>query len=411
MDSDNELEEPGHQIQKPSDFFNKIVFQQADLIYNAIAFLIAPASTLVSLIWEAFHRAEETKCTVESAVAHRVRVAVRRLSYGVVAAALMCMVMVLLLVVAAAVSALAIRFWVEEPVGLKEKLNFDYTQARPRALFGMENGSVMKMMKKKKNLGIPVGHTFFVSVVLLMPESHFNREFGVFQLSAELISTNGNIIASSSQPCMLRFRSTPVRFARTFLTSFPLLLGIWTESQKLSFPILKHKEENQERSAFIQVTISPRIGTSALPELYEAHIQINSKLPKTKELLGRWRWTCFLWTSLYLYLMFVVMFMFFWKPVVYGGMSLAELSGMDKGGPTSKEAEESEITVELLRKWQEMRRKRKAAMFGYGEVDVGSTSESSISCSRQEYVAAVFEEDVGDSESVLLQGSEEYIAN
>ncbi|XP_038901874.1 seipin-1 isoform X2 [Benincasa hispida] len=427
MDSDNELEEPGHQIQKPSDFFNKIVFLQADLIYNAFAFLISPASTLLSLISESFQHAEEAKYTVESAVrkypsavAHRVRVAVRRLSYGVVAVASMCMVMVLLLVVAAAVSGLAIRFWIEEPVELREKLNFDYTLGGPRALFGMENGSAMKM-KKKMNLGIPVGHSFFVRVVLLMPESPFNRELGVFQLSAELISTNGNIIARSSQPCMLRFRSTPVRFAQTFLTSLPLLLGISTETQKLTFPILNHKEENHQRSAAIQVTISPRMGTSALPELYEAHILINSKLPKMKELLRRWRWTCFLWTSLYLYLLFLVIFMFFCKPVVFRAMTLAELSGFDKGAPTRKEAEESfdemaEITVELLRKWQEMRRKRKAAMFRYEEVgrggDVGSiqTSASSISCSSREYIAAVFEEDVEDSdsesESVLLEGSE-----
>lgn len=238
-----------------------------------------------------------------------------------------------------------------------------------------------------------------------------------YQLSAELISTNGNIIASSSQPCMLRFRSTPVRFTRTVLTSVPLLLGISTESQKLTFPILKHKEENYQRSGAIQVTIIPRVGTLALPELYEAHILINSKLPKTKELLRRWRWTCFLWTSLYLYLMFLVIFVFFWKPVVFRAAMLAELSRFNRGAPTIKEAEKSfdemaEITADLLRKWQEMRRKRKATLFGYGEVgeeDVGSTSASSISYSREHM--PVYEEDVGDSDSnsgsVLLEGSEE----
>ncbi|KAA0038262.1 seipin-1 [Cucumis melo var. makuwa] len=398
MDSDNQLQEPNRQIQiqKPTDFFNKLVFLQADLIYNAVGFVIAPASTLLSLFAESFQRAEETKHTVESAVrkspslvAQRVKVAVRRVSYGAVAAGMMCMVMVLLLIVAVGVSGLGIRYWIEEPVDIKEKLRFDYTEARPRALFGMGNGNTMKM--KKKNLGIP--------------------------LSAELISTNGNIITSSSQPCMLRFRSAPVRFARTLLTSFPILIGISTEAQRLSFPILKHKEENQERSAAIQFTISPRIGTSALPELYEAHIVINSKLPRMKELLRRWRWTCFLWTSIYLYLMFLAIFMLFWKPVMFRAMTLTpELSDFDQDprrreleGADESLEEMAEITVELLRKWQEMRRKRKAAMFGYGsgEEDVGSTSASSISCSR-DYIAAVFEEDVGDSESVLLEGSEEY---
>lgn len=103
--------------------------------------------------------------------------------------------------------------------------------------------------------------------------------------------------------------------------------------------------------------------------------------------------------------------MFFWKPAaMFRAMSLTELSREAPRIKEQAEEEESsfdemtEITVELLRKWQEMRRKRKAAMFGYEE-DVGSTSASSISCNR-EYIAAVFEED-GDSESVLLEGSEE----
>lgn len=215
---------------------------------------------------------------------------------------------------------------------------------------------------------------------------------------------------------MLRFRSAPVRLARTIITSFPVLVGISSEAQRLSFPILEHKEEKQERSAAIQVTISPRIGTSALPELYEADILINSKPPKMKELLRRWQWTCFVWTSMYLYLMFVVMFMFFWKPVMFRAMTLRPhqlIRDLDQDprrreveGDESSLDEMAEITVELLRKWQEMRRKRKAAMFGYGsgEEDVGSTSASSISCSR-DYTAAVFEEDVGDSESVILEAS------
>ncbi|XP_022933775.1 seipin-1 [Cucurbita moschata] len=415
MDPDDELQQSGRLISKPSDLFNKIVFLQADLIYHAIAFLIAPISTLLSLISESFRRAEEAKSTVEyavrkspSAVAHRVRLAVRRLSYGLVAAAFMCMVMILLLATAASVSAVAIRFWIEEPVARRGNLNFDYTVARPRALYGVDYRGGMKT-KKTKNLGIPVGHTFSVSVILLMPESQFNRAVGVFQLSAELISTNGNIIAGSSQPCMLRFRSTPVRFTRTFLSSLPLLLGLSTESQKLTFPVLKYKEQSYQRSGAIQVTITPRVGTSALPELYEAHILINSKLPWTKELVHRWRWTCFLWSSFYLYLTFLAIFVYFWRPIVFRAVTLARFD-FNREASISKEVEKSfdemaEVTVELLRKWQEMRRKRKAALFGYDE-DVGSTSASSISCSR-EYIGSIFEEDVGDSESMVLEGWEE----
>ncbi|XP_022149977.1 seipin-1 [Momordica charantia] len=374
MDSDDEHEESGLPIPAPTDFFNKLIFLAAELIYAAIAFVLAPISTLLSLLSESFLHAEEAKQSVESAVrrapsdaARRVRLAARRVSYGLAAAALVCVAMVVLLAAAAGASAAAMRAWMEEPVMVRERLNFDYTQAQPRAVFGAENNG------KKNNLGIPVGHRFTASVILLMPESDFNRHVGVFQLRAELISTNGNIITSSSLPCMLRFRSRPVRLTRTFLASIPLVLGISTESQELTFHMLKHKEVNHQRSKAIRVTIIPRVGTLALPELYEARIHINSQLPPMKQLLHRWRWTCYLWTTFYTYLVFLVMFMYFWKPVVFRAASLKELSGNNRGASASREAEESfddmaDITVELLRKWQEMRRKRKAAMFAYREV-------------------------------------------
>ncbi|EOY13996.1 Uncharacterized protein TCM_032997 [Theobroma cacao] len=44
-----------------------------------------------------------------------------------------------------------------------------------------------------------------------------------YQLTAELLSSNGNVIVKSSQPAMLRFRSLPVQLARTFLMSIPFL--------------------------------------------------------------------------------------------------------------------------------------------------------------------------------------------
>ena len=105
----------------------------------------------------------------------------------------MCMIMILLLATAASVSAVAIRFWIEEPVATRGNLNFDYTVARPRALYGVDYRGGMKM-KKTKNLGIPVGHTFSVSVILLMPESQFNRAVGVFQVIFFLIFIIPNLI-------------------------------------------------------------------------------------------------------------------------------------------------------------------------------------------------------------------------
>ena len=69
---------------------------------------------------------------------------------------------------------------------------------------------------------------------------------------------------------MLRFRSFPVRLARTFILSVPLLLGIADEAQKIAIDqILKHKE-GYARTEAVRVTMIPRAGTAFLPQIYGA---------------------------------------------------------------------------------------------------------------------------------------------
>jgi seipin len=62
-------------------------------------------------------------------------------------------------------------------------LHFDYTDAHPTAVFSFNGGvDVSGGYIKKKHIRVPVGHAFSVSLSLLMPESDFNRELGVFQV-------------------------------------------------------------------------------------------------------------------------------------------------------------------------------------------------------------------------------------
>ena len=83
------------------------------------------------------------------------------------------------MVVAVVVGVGLVQMWVEEPVFLRETLHFDYTEPHPKAVFSF-GGS-------KGKLGVPLGHTFYVSLRLLMPESDFNRDLGVFQVSPFVI--------------------------------------------------------------------------------------------------------------------------------------------------------------------------------------------------------------------------------
>ncbi|PQQ14820.1 seipin-1 [Prunus yedoensis var. nudiflora] len=388
-------------IPKPSEWFPKLVSFQADLIYNCMATLSAPIFSLLSVASDSYHQVEQTKDTVESAVhqvpstlTHCSTILLKKLGFGFLGAAYVCM----------------------EPVFVRDRMHFDYTDPHPTAVFAFG--------------GVPVGHTFYVSLVLLMPESDFNRGIGVFQMSAELLSVNGDVIAKSSQPCMLRFRSLPVRLSRTFLMGVPLLLGISAETQKLTIQILEHKEGHFPRTQAIRVTLFPRAGTSYLPQLYEAEILLNSQLPWTKHVVRSWKLTFVVWTALYIYVLLLIILILFCKPLLLpmtmitatAAANVSDQSYIEtqsqatsQPGPRprrrhSRESQaasrevESEDVQELLRKWQRSRSKRKAMYLQPGDLDlgaaetIGSSAASTISITRED--ASVAAEDVGDSESV-----------
>lgn len=176
-----------HLIPKPTDWFIKLVAFQVDIIYNCfVSLIISPIFSLISLVTDSYHRAEKAKDSVESAVhytiTHGTTLLLKKLGLGILGAVYVCMVLILVMAFAALVGVGLVQVWVEEPVFVRERLHFDYTEVHPSAVFSFSNigggGGV-----KSKRMGVPVGHTFYVSLVLLMPESDFNREIGIFQVS------------------------------------------------------------------------------------------------------------------------------------------------------------------------------------------------------------------------------------
>ncbi|XP_038988024.1 seipin-1-like, partial [Phoenix dactylifera] len=191
-----------------------------------------------------------------------------------------------------------VRLWVGEPVSVRRPLHFNYTEAHPSTVAALGGA-------KRRGRPVPAGHTARVSLVLIMPKSDYNRRIGVFQVTAEAIAPNGDTITTSSQPCMLRFRSLPVRLMRTCLMGIPLLMGICTESQKVTMEVLRYKETGRRTEA-IRVRLKPRAGTTDLPQLYAAEIFMTSQLPWGKELVYNWKWSFYVWTSLYMYIMLLI---------------------------------------------------------------------------------------------------------
>lgn len=148
-----------------------------NLINNCVVSVLSPIYSLFSV-------ASETKDNVESPVQqvpYGSTVLLKKLGLGFLGAAYVCMLLTVVLILASVVGVGLVRLWVEEPLFVKESLHFDYTDAHPSAVFLFDGGVTGHIMRSKQ-IGVPVGHTFDVSLVLVMPESDFNRELGVFQV-------------------------------------------------------------------------------------------------------------------------------------------------------------------------------------------------------------------------------------
>ncbi|GLT95521.1 hypothetical protein SLE2022_131990 [Rubroshorea leprosula] len=399
-----------HLLPRPSDWFLKLLSFQSDVFHNCIVSVFSFVFSLFSVASESYHRAEEAKASAKAAVqnvpsniGHGTIVLLKKIFWGFLGAMHVYMVLVAVMVLAALVGIGLVQLCLEEPVHVRETLYFDYTLVNPTAEFCFGPGS---RGQGKAQMGVPVGHTFHVSLVLLMPESDFNRRIGVFQLNAELVSSNGKVIVRSSHPCMLQFRSLPIRLGRTFLLGAPLLLGLTSETQKISVDMLNIKEGNRRTKA-VRVSLVPRAGTSSLPQLYEAEILIKSELPWTKRLVHNWRWTLYVWTSLYVYIIFLVILMSCFRSVLFPmtGTNFddevrdAVVVDESRGPQIGAREERNEGVSELIRKWQQSRIKRKAIVLQKAVPETVGSSASTMSVTREE-TSAVIEEDIGDSESV-----------
>jgi seipin len=171
-----------------ADWFTQIIYFYSDTIYNCIMALLSPFIAIFSIASDSYHRAEEAGDAVESVflkapskVIHGTTTLLRKIGFGIVGAVHVCMVMIVVMLLAAMLGVGLIQLWIEEPVFMRESLFFDYTDANPKAVFTfggfVDDGSI-----KKGLMGVPLGHTFHVSVALLMPESDHNRQIGMFQV-------------------------------------------------------------------------------------------------------------------------------------------------------------------------------------------------------------------------------------
>ncbi|KAG4178302.1 hypothetical protein ERO13_A10G033300v2 [Gossypium hirsutum] len=218
-----------------------------------------------------------------------------------------------LLFTSLATSGILMRYLVDEPLEIKEMLNFDYSKSSPVAYVPIVScaaiGCGAKCMEKinvGNNVGsrvIPMDHKLKVTVSLTLPESEYNRYLGMFQVRVDFLSVNGETLASSSRHCMLKFRSEPIRFLLTVFKIVPLITGYSSETQILNLKITG-LHEGTVPTACLRVVLEQRAefrSGAGIPELYDASLILDSELPFFKRMIWYWRRTIFIWLSMTLF--------------------------------------------------------------------------------------------------------------
>lgn len=137
-------------------------------------------------------------------------------------------------------------------------------------------------------------------------------------MRVDLLSGNGDVLSSSRRHSMLHFKSQPIRLLLTFLKIAPLLAGFYSETQTLTIKF-KDLSERDTPTACLRVIIEQRAEFrpgAGVPEVYAASLSLESGLPLLKRILWSWKKTIFIWLSMTLFTMELLVALVCFKPLV-----------------------------------------------------------------------------------------------
>ncbi|EYU43302.1 hypothetical protein MIMGU_mgv1a025210mg, partial [Erythranthe guttata] len=235
--------------------------------------------------------------------------------WGLLWSAYVCTLLVVFLVSAFVMGGILIRVLVEDPIRMKQSLNFDFMEKSPVAFVPVitqqELSHDMYLEEKpdilnvKRSRVVPPNHKLKVTVSLTLPESEYNQNLGIFQVRVDFLAVDGKTLASSRRPCMLQFKSQPIRLLLTLLKVAPILTGHTSETQKLKLNFRGFTERDNP-TAFLKVVIEQRaqyLPGAGIPEIYDASVDMESELPLLKRILWYWKKTLFVWISMAIFTM------------------------------------------------------------------------------------------------------------
>lgn len=251
-----------------------------------------------------------------------------RCCWGLLWAAYVCSMLCGLLVSAFIVGGILMKFCLEEPFQMEEHLNFDYSKDSPAAVVPIiycpeiSCGGDCSGMSEVENVGgarfVPPKHKLKATVSLTLPESMYNRNLGIFQVRVDFLSANGKALGSLRQPCMLQFKSQPIRLLLTLFKMAPLAAGYLSETQTLKIKFRGFTEKEMPTSC-LRVTMEQRAEYRAgagIPEIYEASLNLESELPLLKRIFWSWKTTIFVWTSMMIFAVELLFTLVCCKPVL-----------------------------------------------------------------------------------------------
>ncbi|KAF6173356.1 hypothetical protein GIB67_027051 [Kingdonia uniflora] len=245
-----------------------------------------------------------------------------RFSWGFFWSSYVCFVLFGFLVLGFVMGGVTMRYMVEEPIKMRETLNFDYTQTNPAALFpvypGSNCGGNAEVVTYVRSRIIPPNHKLQLGISLTLPESDYNQKLGVFQVRVDFLSANGKVTATSSYPCMLKFKSLLIRYIETVLNTFPLLAGYSSESQTLNLNMRSFIEGNEPTSCLkviLEQRAEYRPGTG-IPEIYAASLALDSELPLIKRVIWYWKKTIFIWISMGFFITELMLILVCCRPII-----------------------------------------------------------------------------------------------
>ncbi|KAL6538692.1 hypothetical protein OROGR_012680 [Orobanche gracilis] len=275
--------------------------------------------------------------------------------WGLLWSSYVCVLLVGLLLSAFVMSGIIIRVMVEEPIRMKRSLNFDYKEKSPVAFVPITTSpesihSIYLREKSEKNgkdgglRVIPANHKLKVTVSLTLPESEYNQNLGIFQVRVDFLSADGKVLAMSRRPCMLQFKSKPIRLLLTFIKVAPILTGYTSETQNLKINF-RGFTEGETPTECLRLVIEQRaefLPGAGIPEIYSAFLTLESELTLMKKVLWFWRKTLFVWVSMAVFAMELLFALLCCRPIVIPNIHIREAttnrddSQNDRSGQSQK---------------------------------------------------------------------------